>query len=268
MGWLNDVVLPVVGGATGYYFGGPWGAAAGATGGSVAGSLFQKKDTDRTVMNALAAGMMGYGAGKGLDYSAQSYFGDTNFGAPPDRYPISEAEWESLYGSGGARGTGAGGGIFGKGLTMPATMMGLNAIAQMYGASSAKRNAQNVYDQQLGAWNQTAFPKSSVVDAQTASALSGINQQSMLARQRLFEQMAARGMGGNSGVLAGASAEEDRARRQRLAMLANNMIQFKNTPMFAPPTYPYTASAGEKLADTVGSSAGLLAGMGLYDYMR
>jgi len=102
------------------------------------------------------------------------------------------------------------------------------------------------------------------VNAQTASATSGINQQSMLARQRLMDSMAARGMGSNSGIIAGASAEEDRARRARLAQLANNMIQFQNTPMYAPPTYQGAATTpGGVAANSIGTSAGVMTGLGL-----
>ncbi len=170
--------------------------------------------------------------------------------------------------AGGFNWSGLGSGIANSKYTMPVAMLGVNALSQIYGANSAKSNAANTYAQQLAGWQQNAFPNQASVNAATSSATAGINQQSMLARQRLFEQMAARGMGSSSGVMAGAAAEEERARRKRLAELAANMIQFQNTPRYAPPTYQGTTSAGERIADTMSGTAGLMAGLGLYDYMR
>lgn len=251
----SDWLLPAAGAYLGYGYGGATGAGLGAAAGRFGGGLLKDEETGNNIKNSMVAGAAGYGAGS--LYDSQFGYGG-NFGSMGDG-PASGA-------TSGA--TSGGGGMFSGGMKMPMAMMGLNAVAQMYGAGEAQKNAGNIYSQQLANWNNTAFPNAARVDAQTASAMSGINQQSMLARQRLMDSMAARGMGANSGVLAGAAAEEDRARRARMAQLANNLIQFRNTPMYAPPQLQYTQSAGEKVADTVGSSTGLLAGMSLYNSMR
>jgi hypothetical protein len=260
--WLSDYGLPVVGGLAGSYFGGPWGAAGGAAGGRFVGGLLKDEDTASNITNSAVAGGIGYGGASAYNKLADNWLSG-NFSSMGNLPATGEAGAATA----GAQAASGAGGMFGN-MKMPAAMMGINALAQMYGANSAKSNAQDVYNQQLANWQNTAYPNSATVDAQSASAMSGINQQSMLARQKLMDQMAARGMGANSGIIAGATAEEDRARRNRLAQLANQLIQFRNTPMYAPPQLQYTQSSGEKLADTVGSSTGLLAGMSLYNSMR
>lgn len=258
--FLSDWVAPIAGGLAGSYFGGPWGAAAGAAGGRFIGGLAKDEDTESNLRNSALAGGLGYGGASAYNALADNWL-NGNFAS------MGNAPATTAAGGSGAAASGTGG-LLSGGFKSPAALMGLSALANSYAASEAQKNADEIYAKQMQGWNQNAFPNAARVDAQTASAMSGINQQSMLARQKLMDQMAARGMGANSGVLAGAAAEEDRARRQRMAALANQLIQFKNTPMYAPPQYQGSASAGQTLGSNIGSAAGLLAGYGLYNGMR
>lgn len=250
----SDWLLPAAGALVGYGYGGASGAGIGAGAGRFAGGYLKKEDTSHQVKNAALAGALAYGGANAYDKWGGG--GGAYFGSP------------GAVSSSGSPGTSpGGGGSLGGGTgwtSSPYTLMGMSALANALSAAEQGKNANDIYNQQMENWRNTAFPNAATVDAQTASAASGINQQSMLARQRLYDQMAARGIGAGSGVLSGVAAEEDRARRQRLAALASNMIQFKNTPMYAPPTYQGTSTTPVgSLAGNLGSSAGLAAGLAL-----
>lgn len=240
-------ILGVAGGLAGYYYGGdPTWAAGGAAAGRFAGGKIEREDTDRALKNSMIAGMVGYGAGKGLDS-----FGPNTIGSGLD-----------TPSSGGGSGGSSGGGIFGGNMNK---MLALGAASQIMGGNAAGKSAIDAQNRALETWRATAFPQSGVVESKRTDAVNTLNQQYQLAARKFSDDMSARGISPNSKVFSSQMLNIDMARRKAIAELTRKLIEFEQTPTQAAPIYNTTTqSSQERMANLISGITGTAYGLNLY----
>ena len=170
----------------------------------------------------------------------------------------------------------AGGGLGWKSL---AGLAGLTLGSQYLGAKSQEKSIEEMYNQQrqnqeqaMRLWQQTAYPSADRAKAMKSTGVEQIAKQTATARKSLADQMAARGMGGSSGLYGHELADIERERMSNMSDLARQLAQFQNTPQFAPPiyqgqVYPQTGF-GERVANIGSNVAGTASALALYNWLK
>ncbi len=104
-------------------------------------------------------------------------------------------------------------------------------------------------------WKENAFPASSAVNAAATENRGALGQARLSSYQNLASNLAARGFGSGSGLMAQGAADIEGGYLQALGRQGTQSTQFAQTPMFGPPT-------GYAPVNTMPVSGGTAAGLG------
>lgn len=140
-----------------------------------------------------------------------------------------------------------------------ATLMLLNAGSQLLSA----KGQQDAVESNRDYYNQTAYPNAAKVSSQSASAYSNLASQIANAKLQAEEDYAKRGM--KAGSLGGVYGKINSAAQKSYAQLANELIQYQNTPFYAPSSGTnQTNTTTGTLANSLNGLTGTLGSMYLY----
>ncbi|MFA5340138.1 MAG: hypothetical protein WC332_00030 [Clostridia bacterium] len=139
------------------------------------------------------------------------------------------------------------------------SLMALNAGSQLL----SSKGQQDAVDANKDYYNQTAYPNTAKVNSQSASAYSNLASQIAQAKLQAEEDYAKRGM--KAGSLGGVYSKIDSAAQKSYAQLANELIQYQNTPFYAPSSGTnQTNTTTGTLANSLNGLTGTLGSMYLY----
>jgi len=125
---------------------------------------------------------------------------------------------------------------------LPAASIGLQ---YMQGNQAQKRSNdynQNLYDasrQNQATWQQSAYPQSGAVNAMTKQLRGNLGEARLQSTQNMANQLAARGIGAGSGLMAGKQGDIESAYLKGLGSGITDIQKFANTAQFAPPSQAY-----------------------------
>lgn len=131
----------------------------------------------------------------------------------------------------GTGGTATGGGWSLGSYTTPA-LMALNLASQYMGAKGQQQAVQDATNSNREWWQENAYPNKAAVNAQASNAYANLASQLVEAKRNMMEDAAKRGLKGGS--LAGGLSRLNTSANKNYAQLANQLIQFQNTPQFTP----------------------------------
>jgi hypothetical protein len=157
------------------------------------------------------------------------------------------------------------GGLLGDTLKSPMTyLMAGNLLSNYLGAKSGQQAQQAATQDNRAWWQQNAYPNQALVQAKQTAAGSDLSSRLAEAKRRYMEDAARRGLRGGS--LAGGLASMERSTMKDYSRLANELIQFQNTPQFAPQgtSMIATQTPEQSLYGSSGNTAGTLAGYYAY----
>lgn len=167
---------------------------------------------------------------------------------------------ESASGAGTAAG---GSSLLGKS-AIPLALLAANLGSSLLGANSSRQSAADATNNNREWWQANAFPNSSLMASKRAEAYADLGSKLAEAKRRMTEDAAKRGLRGGS--LAGGLSNIERGGQRDYAKLANDLIQFQNTPLFSPTgtAMTPTTTAEQSIANTVSGLTGTVGG--LYTY--
>lgn len=133
------------------------------------------------------------------------------------------------------------GGLAGQALPM-AMLMASNYMQ----GNQAQKTAQQAQQGSLNTWQQNAYPQPAAVNAAATENRGALGQARLGAYQNLASNMAARGFGSGSGIMAGGGQGIEKGYLQALGKQQTDMTKLANTPMFGMPqsAYPTPVSGG------------------------
>jgi hypothetical protein len=160
-------------------------------------------------------------------------------------------------------GTAAASSLLGK-YGVPAALFAANLGSQFLGAKSAENAMTGAVENNREWWQQNAFPNAALMGAKGSEAYSNLSSALLQARRKMMEDAARRGLRGGS--LAGGLASIDRSAMRDYGKLANDLIQFENTPQFSPQGTSMTATptAMQGVSNTVSGLTGTMGGLYMY----
>ena len=138
---------------------------------------------------------------------------------------------------------------------------GLGLLSNYLGAQQNQGAMQSAVQDNRNWWQQNAFPNQAKVSAMGAQANADLASRLAESKRRYAEDAAKRGLRGGS--LAGGLSALERGSMQDYGTLANQLIQFQNTPQFAPTSgtqMQATQTPMGSMYNTLGGLSGLLAG--------
>ncbi len=138
---------------------------------------------------------------------------------------------------------------------MSAASIGASALQ----AKSAQKAQKKATEQSQQFWQQNAFPAPAAVNAAATENRGALGQARLGSYQNLASNLASRGFGSGSGLMAERAGEIESGYLQALGKQGTQMTQFANTPMFGPPSSAYSTPVSG------GVSAGLGKGSDLMD---
>lgn len=120
-------------------------------------------------------------------------------------------------------------------------------------ALANKGLAEEAVDNNRQWWQENAYPNQVSVDAKAAEANASLGERLAMAKRKYSEDAAARGLRGGS--LAGGLSSLDRSAQTDYARIANELIQFQNTPRFTPQgtSLSYTPQSAAQILPTTNS---------------
>jgi len=116
---------------------------------------------------------------------------------------------------------------------------GLLMASNYIQGNQAKKNMQQTSQANQQTWQQNAFPNSALVNAQSTQNRGEIGQARLGAYQNLASNLASRGWGSGSGLMAQGGRGIESGYLQSLGKNATEMTKLKNTPMFGMPSAAY-----------------------------
>ena len=136
------------------------------------------------------------------------------------------------------------------GLAGQALPMAMLIASNYMQGNQAQKTAQQAQQGSLNTWQQNAYPKPEVVNAAATKNRGQLGQARLGAYQNLASNMAARGFGSGSGIMAGGAQGIEKGYLQGLGKQATDMTKFANTPMFGMPqsAYPTPVAGGPQQA--------------------
>jgi hypothetical protein len=150
-------------------------------------------------------------------------------------------------------------------------MMGLGAIANIYGSKQQANAMEDMQANNMAAYQQYGirYPDAATIQAQTNQGMSGLAEMMLKNNQASTENMAARGLGGPA---VGNQINQNYMNYlQSLGKFQNQMAVTANTPV-STSSVPYQnqpyPTVGGGLSNMAGGLTGTIGGIGMYDYLR
>jgi len=141
-----------------------------------------------------------------------------------------------------------------KDIIQPAASIGMGA---WQGAQQRKAMNQAT-DANMQAWRQNAFPSGATVNAMNQTARGNIGQARVGAYQNLGNELAARGFGPGSGIMAKGAGQIEGNYMKTLADSLSSITQFANTPQFGMPQGAFAQPTTGAMGGAVNQAGGLL----------
>jgi hypothetical protein len=150
------------------------------------------------------------------------------------------------------------------GYKVPLALLAANLGSQYISSKSQQEASEAATENNREWWQTNAYPNSAAVSAQSSEAYSNLASQLAEAKRKMTEDAAKRGLKGGS--LSGAYSNLNTAAQKNYASLANDLIQYANTPMFSPTgtSMTPTPTAASGIANTISGLTGTLGGLYAY----
>lgn len=152
-----------------------------------------------------------------------------------------------------------------KSVLLPAALGAASIGTQMMQAKSAKKSAEEARRASEAMWQRSAYPSTTAVEATGTQQRGQLGQARLQAYQNLASNLAARGFGPGSGLMAERAGDIERGYLQSLGEMATELTKFKHTPMFGLPSAAYpqvTTGAAEaglgKASDLMDTAMGFI----------
>ena len=140
----------------------------------------------------------------------------------------------------------------------PYVMAAGSMAFQAYQAREARKATEEAARQNLQTWQQTAYPSAQAVKAAEQSAKGQLGQARSASYRNLAEQMAARGFGPGSGLMAREAGQIESGYMQSLADVLSDITKFANTPQWAVPSSAYKTATQSPLGAALGTGSNYL----------
>ena len=136
--------------------------------------------------------------------------------------------------------------------------------ASLLGANDQRQANADLTRQNLANWQQYAFPNAEKMGAMTSKGMSDIQRRYANSADSIYEQSAARGLGGN--IVGSQIGQMEQAKNRDFANLSRDMTSFANTPYGPPPVTTQPSATGlSSIADMIKGLGGTYAG---YDFAK
>lgn len=156
-------------------------------------------------------------------------------------------------------------------------MAAMTAASTMYQASEAKESAHDAQKKNEAmarqtaeanrkAWEDMSKPNEAAVEASATQNRGALAQSRLGAYQSLANQMASRGFGSGSGIMAKGAGDIESSYLKALGNQQTELTKFANTPMFGAPSSAYQSNVFQQPVSGAVSSglSGLDTAMGYY----
>jgi len=155
-------------------------------------------------------------------------------------------------------------------ILMPAASIGMGAWQGSQNRKAAQESAEANRQASIEAaranqatWQQSAFPSGEAVNAMNQTLRGNLGQARVGAYQNLGNEMASRGFGPGSGIMAKGAGQIEGNYMKSLADALSGITQFANTPQFGMPGAAYqqpatTAPTTGAIGGAVSQAGGLL----------
>ena len=146
---------------------------------------------------------------------------------------------------------------------MGGALVPLVAVAASVGGSMLKgsmdrRAAEKSQKKAMQQWQSTAYPNKASVDAAAVQNRGQLGQARLGSYQNLASNMAARGFGSGSGLIAEGAGGIEKGWLQALGRSGTELNKFANTPMWGPPSGAYSSPMSGAMSAGIGQGGGLL----------
>ena len=128
----------------------------------------------------------------------------------------------------------------------------------MLKGSMDRRAAEKSQKKTMAQWQANAYPNKAALDATAAENRGQLGQARSGAYRNLASQMAARGFGSGSGLMAEKAGDIERGYLGAMGKQASDLTKLANTPMFGPPSGAYSSPMSGALSSGIGQGGGLL----------
>jgi len=115
----------------------------------------------------------------------------------------------------------------------------LSFAGTMYGQRQQQQAAEKAQKQNMALWQQTAFPNQAAMSAAATENRGQLGQARLGSYQNLANQLAARGFGSGSGLMARGGADIERGYGQAYGNMLTGLTKFANTPTSGLPAMAY-----------------------------
>jgi len=146
---------------------------------------------------------------------------------------------------------------------MGGALVPLVAVAASVGGSMLKgsmdrRAAEKSQKKAMQQWQATAYPNKAALEASAVQNRGQLGQARLGSYQNLASNMAARGFGSGSGLMAGEAGNIERGYLGAMGKQASDLTRFANTPMWGPPSGAYSSPMSGAMSAGIGQGGGLL----------
>jgi len=153
------------------------------------------------------------------------------------------------------------------------TLMAIGGLGSVVGEGISgmmgKKREEGAAESAQQAWARMSKPSSEAVSAAATENRGALAQGRLGAYSNLMSNLAARGFGSGSGLMARGAGNIERGYLQGLGESTQKLTQWANTPMFGPPSAAYAKSVPGGLESAFGKSSNLLdSAMGLFSILN
>ncbi len=127
-------------------------------------------------------------------------------------------------------------------------------------AEKAQKESQAIAMQNQQLWQQTAFPRPEAVSAAATENRGQLGQARLGSYQNLANQLAARGFGSGSGLMARGGADIERGYGQAYGNMLTGLTKFANTPTSALPSQGYYQQGQQPQQTAMGAGTNWMTG--------
>jgi len=115
----------------------------------------------------------------------------------------------------------------------------LSLAGTMYSQRQQQQAAEKAQKQNMALWQQTAFPNQAAMTAAATENRGQLGQARLGSYQNLANQLAARGFGSGSGLMARGGSDIERGYGQAYGNMLTGLTKFANTPTSGLPAQAY-----------------------------
>ena len=134
----------------------------------------------------------------------------------------------------------------------------LSFAGSMYAQRQQQDAAEKAQRQNMALWQQTAFPRPEAMAAAATENRGQLGQARLGSYQNLANQLAARGFGSGSGLMARGGADIERGYGQAYGNMLTGLTKFANTPTSGLPGQAYNQPQQSAMGAGVNWLAGYL----------